>query len=844
MSGTALDHYDIYYADKLWNLLPATYRALDTDQFGSNGPLRELVNRIGATAATLRRSIDRLWEDQSIESCDDWVIPYIAQLLDTRLVYGLDARGQRLDVANTIDYRRRKGTLGVLEQIASDITGWDAKIVEFFRRLGRTRHLLDPAIGNAGGTDTNIAQLQQAQGLAGLYSGTKIGGFADLRNVHAASLSSSAFDEFFHTADLRAPLGNTGWYTIPNLGVFIWRLNAYPVGPVTPVPVQGCPGWYCFDPTGRNIPLFAPRRSTNQFGAAWVSPLEGQMPGPISQSLLDADIAAGANGLGLYPNAIALFQDINVSPPLLEPIPASELLPQPPGVPPQLLLRPDYGRFYFTAASPATPVVGQYVYGFPSDIGAGSYDRRGQEVTVPTPAPVRNLQGGGSIGALPTTGTLALNDCLTYDGVTDVSVNALTIQGGFSEQTGLSARPLLQLSSDQVWHITGLSADATLNLDGLFISGGEILLQGQFASVTITCSTLDPGTASPGPLALPANASPPSLFAENAAGLPLAPVILHIEAEIETLCIDRSVLGPVRTAGAGEVATMQASNSIIQGIRTSAPGALDESQVKDMTRFVQQLQLGLDPVSAALRALSPALANALGPISSPPLSTPKLQPADDPQILTVLNTLIAGPPLPQAAFANVALSSGTQAALAASRPHAPAPVLNRLLLEDAYPLELADAALAFGDGSLILSRCTILGRIAAHRLQASECILHELTTVDDTQDGCIRFTAFGQGSRLPRQYESVAIPQQAPLFTSTSFGAPAYGQLRADADKQILPQTSPSTTPQNSISAGAEDGSEMGAYARDKNPIRAEALLLKYQEYMPAGLVPVIINVT
>ena len=46
------------------------------------------------------------------------------------------------------------------------------------------------------------------------------------------------------------------------------------------------------------------------------------------------------------------------------------------------------------------------------------------------------------------------------------------------------------------------------------------------------------------------------------------------------------------------------------------------------------------------------------------------------------------------------------------------------------------------------------------------------------------------------------------------------------------------------LSAGAADGSEMGAYARDKNPIRAQALMLKLQEYMPAGLTPVIVNVT
>jgi len=46
------------------------------------------------------------------------------------------------------------------------------------------------------------------------------------------------------------------------------------------------------------------------------------------------------------------------------------------------------------------------------------------------------------------------------------------------------------------------------------------------------------------------------------------------------------------------------------------------------------------------------------------------------------------------------------------------------------------------------------------------------------------------------------------------------------------------------ISAGAEDGSEMGAFARDKNPIKERGLLIKYQEFMPAGLVPVIVYVT
>jgi len=155
-----------------------------------------------------------------------------------------------------------------------------------------------------------------------------------------------------------------------------------------------------------------------------------------------------------------------------------------------------------------------------------------------------------------------------------------------------------------------------------------------------------------------------------------------------------------------------------------------------------------------------------------------------------------------------------------------------------------DAALAFSDGVVNLSRCTVLGRVVAHRLQASECILRELALVDNQQDGCVRFSAVVPEGRLPKSYECVLIYDGAPLFVSTEFGNPAYAQLSATADSQIRPPQSSTTSQQNTILAGAADGSEMGAYARDKNPIRARALLLKMQEYMPAGLVPVVVNVT
>src|SRR5262245_60276589 len=253
------DSYVARYADKLWQLLPAVYRTHDLGEApDTTGPLRELVERIGAEMATVRRSIDRLWENQSIETCDDWVVPYIGYLLATRLVSCLDARAQRLDVAKTIYYRRRSGTLGLLEELAADITGRDARAVEFFRRLGRTRHQFDPAIGAVPTYHPGQAPGSAAiEALAGATSGTPARGVADLRNDYAAHASAGAFDEYAHTADLRRGVQSAGWHNIPHLGVFVWWLYAFPVRAATPVSNGVNPPCFAFDPSGRRIPLFA-----------------------------------------------------------------------------------------------------------------------------------------------------------------------------------------------------------------------------------------------------------------------------------------------------------------------------------------------------------------------------------------------------------------------------------------------------------------------------------------------------------------------------------------------------------------------------------------------------------
>jgi hypothetical protein len=134
-----------------------------------------------------------------------------------------------------------------------------------------------------------------------------------------------------------------------------------------------------------------------------------------------------------------------------------------------------------------------------------------------------------------------------------------------------------------------------------------------------------------------------------------------------------------------------------------------------------------------------------------------------------------------------------------------------------------------------------LGRTFVHRLEASECIFDDFAEAEDTQHGCVRFTAWASGSVLPRQYESLQIAAQSPIFTSRDFGQPGYGQLLASADGAVLVPPNATTA---TIIQGATDGSEMGAFAREKNPTKERSILIKYQEYMPIGLVPVLIRVT
>ena len=835
LSGLS-DGYDDYYQARLWESLPAMYQAMDIIGEDTPGPLQELLNRIGAQVAVARRGIDGLWADQSIETCADWVIPYLGDLVAAQPVTGLDPRGQRLDVANTIHWRRRKGTLATANAVASDITGWYTHVSEAFRRLARTRHDLDPP------------------------PRTGEGGLADLRSVPVALLTPGPFDETFHHADLRRgpAAGPPG---IQALVVYCWRLLSLQVIGADPVRVAGRPDEYVFDPTGRETPLFLPPpRPAARVTRPW------QVPGPLTAAVDRMMTEAGVP---------AAYQISAVS----GPVSGSTV-------------RPEAGRFRLTAP-PGEPVTVSYYRGSGGPIGAGTGTLAAGTRLLASGE--RLVAGGagldGALAAARGGDTVTVADSRTYAAVADVACAAgpapaapLTVRARPGERPLVRLTPHDQPGERTQWVFHG-GAGARLVLDGLFVSGGDIVLRGPFEHVRITGCTLDPGTRAGGAAGQRPDAAarrrrrhgpagtirePDLTVGTSVDGRPLLPVRVWIEPGpaapgrapgppdvVRCLEIDRSVLGPVRTRAGGLAERVVVTDSILQGFPTSAGPAWAAADIFDPVLLYDQLSPGRAEPARPRAQQGPLSAfiwrtagGEIPPAARRRLLTGQEPPASARQALAdALNTVAGRDIYRPGRWAGVQLSTQTRALLARDerderdgRGGRERELLNRLLLEDAYPLALAPAALAIAEATVRLNRATVLGRVHASRLHATDSILHGFTVAEDTEDGCFRYSAALSGSRLPPRFNAVWLSGGAALFTSTAFGHPGYGQLLDTADRAIA-AVQPGAAGRGLLS-GSSAGAQLGAFPAQAVPAKERALRVKYNEYLPFGLVPTIVHVT
>ena len=90
-------------------LSAADQRSLSLLLGKTRGPLQSLLLLIAEQMAIVADDLDQLYDDQFIETCAAWVIPYIGDLIGYQSVNGAapSVASPRAEVAHTISFRRR-----------------------------------------------------------------------------------------------------------------------------------------------------------------------------------------------------------------------------------------------------------------------------------------------------------------------------------------------------------------------------------------------------------------------------------------------------------------------------------------------------------------------------------------------------------------------------------------------------------------------------------------------------------------------------------------------------------------------------------------------------------------
>ena len=497
-----------YDAARLYELLPAVHRIRDSEQ---GGPLRALLEVLATESVVLEETLEQLYDDQFVETAAPWALPYLGDLLG---IEGLPAEPltPRAEVANTLAYRRRKGTAHVLERLARDITGLPARAVEFFQLLATTQHVNHPRPENQ--SFVSVRQALRLEELGGAFE--RLDGDTDLP----------------HTADVRRVSSGRGRYNLPNVGIFLWRVRAYRLSRSPAVAHGGGGKRFRFSPLGNDTPLYN-LPVTEDDPATLAAP--ANVPVPIRRRAMYAHparfygrsiLVETVDGGTITPIDVA---DVDVCD--LSGWDAGGWTGPDAG---RISIDPVLGRLAF-GTKPAKPPLVTYHYGFPADLGGGEYDRGAPAADVG-----RVLR--------------VVRNPLTDDEFATIqaAVDALGVQGGIVEigDGGRYAAPAtidatgrrITLRAADGVRPTGTmagpltldgGADDAVTLDGLLLTGDRIVIAGgndSLARVRIRHCTLVPGRG------LKPNGDP---------DLPGAPSLEVLAADCDVE-IERCILGPIR----------------------------------------------------------------------------------------------------------------------------------------------------------------------------------------------------------------------------------------------------------------------------------------------------------
>ncbi len=510
--------------DTLYNALPALYRVRDAAE---GGPLRDLLAIVAEEVAAIEEDLAQLYDDQFIETCAEWVVPYIGDLVAYRLLHGETpaVASRRAEVANTIAFRRRKGTAAVLEQLARDVTGWEAAIVEFFQRLARTAHVNHVRPETPALTDTRPPAVPTA--------------------------TAGAFDRRPRSIDVRRIASGRGRHNIPNVGVFLWRLGSHPLTGAPAVPID--PRRFSVSPLGHDVPLFnrpAPQGTIEQLAGPVNAPI------PIARRAMrdrlsdyygpgaSVAVSVGGETVPIERVSVCDLSDLSDDPETSAwaHMPADTTAADPPRL--DVAIDPELGRLAFSrdVDSAATPVRASFRYGFGADLGGGEYTRAASLAVDLRPLAV--VPGGqpdmaAALAAIGGTGAVEIGDSGRYAAAPAAMCPA---NGRLEIRAADEARPVVDVDGE--WLVGG-GDSAEVSINGLLVTGGPIrvpaTILGQpnrLQRLRIAHCTLVPGRALTR-AGQPAHPETPSLI---------------VDAPDTIVEIDRSIVGALRIAGSARVA--------------------------------------------------------------------------------------------------------------------------------------------------------------------------------------------------------------------------------------------------------------------------------------------------
>jgi hypothetical protein len=448
--------------EKLYTLLPAEYRLQDSR---NSGALRELVSVIAEQIAAVQEGIEQAYDDLFIETCASWVIPYIGDLIGAPLLHNRTqgSAGSRAAVADTLALRRRKGTLAALEQTARATTGFPAVAVEFFTRMALTQSLNHIRPENHFTTS--------------------------VRDELALDRMRTPFNPAAHTFEARRIATGRGKYNIPNIGVFLYRIQSFALRGVEAAKVDNFR--FVFNPLGIDTPLYNDPDTETQVT---------QFAGPANVPMPITRVALKRAFTDTYGSGAAIFLSVDGTD-ITSNVVVCNLEDLPDGSgnwahshTARCAIDPLLGRIALPTGQPAAQrVVVNYRYGFSDSIGGGSYERARQiegAATHTLSAAAANVQARltevGSSG-----GILEFSDSRTY--TLAAAAPNLTIAAGKKVviRAANGQRPLLRVGGGSL-EVRG-EAGAILEIDGLVLAGGALKITGELKSLTLRHCTLVPG---------------------------------------------------------------------------------------------------------------------------------------------------------------------------------------------------------------------------------------------------------------------------------------------------------------------------------------------------------------